>query len=301
MSELSKCILNFRCYSFMMKMWSFIPVCYLFTVCGGMAMASSSSSIEVAVGEKILFSVNLHEKDNYMVQLSGPPDVSIGTWTINNSVIPQNIHPNYKDRVQWNMNGSLTLENVQINDSAKYTMEINLLNYDTNSVVEEHFELFVFEPVSQPTVTVVDNCSTPNIILSCLVSSGTDVTFHWRKQHGATDIFNGSELVINRGTDGGQHTYICLAENTVSNATSDPVKTNKCSEGTLLWMISFALMPVVFIARISMNSIKSGRESRELNEEVVFTNELIQPTYVTTMEPAEVSTHSFKNPIYMIQ
>ncbi|XP_059804719.1 hepatic and glial cell adhesion molecule-like [Hypanus sabinus] len=291
MSKLSKCILSIRCSSFMIKMWSFIPVCHLFTVCGGMSLASSSSTTEVAVGEKILFSVNLHEEDNYMVQLSGPQDISIGTWTFNKAVISQDIHPKYKDRVQWNMNGSLTLDNVQINDSGKYTIEINFLSHDTN-IVEKDFNLFVFEPVSQPTVTVVDNCSTPSITLSCLVSSGTDVTFHWRKQHGANDdIFNGSELVINRGTDGEQPTYICLAENTVSNASSEPVKTKKCSKGTLLWMISFGLIPVAVIAWILMNSIKIGRKSQELNEEtVIFTNELIQPTYITTLKPAEVAT-----------
>ncbi|XP_072894529.1 HEPACAM family member 2-like [Hemitrygon akajei] len=286
----------------MMKMWSFIPVCHLFTVCGGMSLASSSSSTEVAVGEKILFSVNLHEKDIYMVRLFGPPDISIGIWTVNKSVIPQNIHNKYEGRVQWNMNASLTLDNVQVNDSGKYTIVIDFLSNDTNNAAKD-FNLFVFEPVSQPNVTVVDNCSSPNITLSCLVSSGTDVTFHWRKQHGATDdIFNGSELVINRGTDGEQPTYICLAENTVSNATSDPVKTKKCSEGTLLWKISFGLIPVAVIAWISMNSIKIGRESRELNEEtVVFANELIQPTCVTTLKPAEVPTHSSKEPAYIIQ
>ncbi|XP_067898123.1 uncharacterized protein [Heterodontus francisci] len=73
------------------------------------------------------------------------------------------------------------------------------------------------EPVSQPALKIVGDCLTPNIILSCSVSKGTNVTFHWRKESsGAIDgAYNRTDLVIDRGNEQEQHVYRCIAENPI--------------------------------------------------------------------------------------
>ncbi|XP_067898138.1 signaling lymphocytic activation molecule-like [Heterodontus francisci] len=88
------------------------------------------------------------------------------------------------------------------------------------------------EPVSKPVLTITAKTSTPNITLSCFVSKGNNVTFHWEKQSlsGAINrTSDGEELVIDHVSEQEQYVYICTAENPVSNATSDPWTRQQCN------------------------------------------------------------------------
>ncbi|XP_067851591.1 carcinoembryonic antigen-related cell adhesion molecule 21-like [Heptranchias perlo] len=153
-----------------------------------------------------------------------------------------------------------------------------------------YFELCVFEPVSQPAVKIIGNCSTPNITLSCSASNGTNVTFHWRKQSlfGAIgDTYKGTELVIDDVNGKEQHEYRCIAENPVSNSTSDPVKPKLCNGNKgLLWIILLSLIPVSLFVWYSIISKETGRATQEHNEQTIaFTSKFIEPTYTTLLKP----------------
>ncbi|XP_055502482.1 uncharacterized protein LOC129703797 [Leucoraja erinacea] len=285
-----------------MKIWSYVRVCHLFTLCEGIVLASPNTRTVATVGEQIMFCVNLHEEDNNIVELASTPDISIAKWTVNTSVKPEFIQPMYEGRVRWNMNGSLMLDNVQISDSKIYTITISLLNIDTYDAQKHVFDLSVFERITQLAANIISDCSSLNIILNCSVSSGTNVTFLWRKKsiHGASDgTYSGSNLVINRSIEAEQHVYICQAKNAVSNATSDAVTPNICHKGNLLWMISIGLIAVVLIAVLFISIKAVGRETRERIEPTdVFTDELIEPTYITSLNPAGMPNHSAEEYVY---
>uniref|UniRef100_UPI00398E99C5 signaling lymphocytic activation molecule-like n=1 Tax=Pristiophorus japonicus TaxID=55135 RepID=UPI00398E99C5 len=148
---------------------------------------------------------------------------------------------------------------------------------------------FVPEQVSQPAVRIIGDCPTPNVTLSCSVCKGTNVTFHWRKQSltGAIDgTYNGTELMIDRGNEEEQHVYRCIAENLVSNATSDPVQPKLCNgnKDNLFWMMLLSLIPVSLFVWYSIIYTKAGRTTQEYNEQAIaFTNGFIEPTYTTRL------------------
>ncbi|XP_072329310.1 hepatic and glial cell adhesion molecule-like [Scyliorhinus torazame] len=160
------------------------------------------------------------------------------------------------------MDGSVVLRNIQINDSGIYEIEINYYGQELKNSDKVGFELLVFEPVSQPDVKIFGDCTTPNITLSCSVSNGTNVTFHWRKEslsRTTDDAFNGTQLVINHGNEEEQHVYWCIAENPVSDAKSDPVRLELCNGN-------------------------NGRAIQEHSEQpIALPNGFIEPTYTTTL------------------
>ncbi|XP_078420630.1 cell adhesion molecule CEACAM21-like isoform X2 [Cetorhinus maximus] len=269
---------------------------HLFTVCGAVTLATPNTTTQVTVGEQVLFLVNIQGGDSYDVRFhSKTPPTIIAVWTINNTVHPKSTHPLYEGRVQWNESGSVVLYNVQVNDSRKYKLEINHQSTELKNDDEESFELLVFEPVSQPAVKIIDDCTTPNITLSCSIFKGTNVTFQWRKESlsGAIDgAFNGTQLVIDRDNEEEQHVYRCIAENPVSNAKSDPVRPKPChgNNYVLFWIILLGLIPVLVWVCRSIISTKAGRATQEHSEQPdAWSNGLIEPTYTTLLNPRRTS------------
>ncbi|XP_038671336.1 uncharacterized protein LOC119975618, partial [Scyliorhinus canicula] len=267
------------------------PTFHLFTVCGAVTLASPNTITEVTVGEQVLFHVNIQGEASYDVTFrSKAPNAILAAWMINNNVSSVNMHSLYEGRLQWNMNGSVVLLNIQINDSGPYEIEIHYYSQELKNSDIEGFELLVFEPVSQPDVKIFGDCTTPNITLSCLVSNGTSVTFHWRKESlsGTTDgTFNGTQLAINHGNEEEQHVYWCIAENPVSNAKSNPVRLELCNgnNGGLYWTILLSLLiPVSLCVCYAIISIKAGRAIQEHSEQpITLPNGFIEPTYTTTL------------------
>ncbi|XP_078065179.1 cell adhesion molecule CEACAM21-like [Mustelus asterias] len=293
---------------------SFVPVFRLFTVCGALTLATPSTTTQATVGEHVLFHVNIRDGASYDLSFrSKSPSAIIALWAINNTVELKSIHSLYKGRAQWNMSGSVMLHNVQINDSRGYETEINYYGTELESSDIESFELSVFEPVSQPDVKIIGNCTTPNTTLNCSVSNGTNVTFHWRKEtlsgiigsaFNGTNVtfhwrketlsgiigsaFNGTQLVIDLHNEEKQHVYRCMVENPVSRAESEPVRLELCvgNNGSLFWAFLLSLIPMSFYFYYAIISTKAGRATQEHGEQpIALPNGLIEPTYTTLLYP----------------
>ncbi|XP_041034325.1 hepatocyte cell adhesion molecule-like [Carcharodon carcharias] len=293
---MAKCSVRSRHSTAMVKITSFVSAFHLFTVCGAVTLATPKTT-QVTVGEQVLFHVNIQGGDSYDVTFhSKNPNTLIAVWTINNTVNLKSAHLLYVGRVQWNESGSVVLYNVQVKDSRKYKIEINYQSTGLKNNDEASFELRVFEPVSQLAVKIIDDCTTPNIILNCSTSKGTNVTFHWRKESlsGAIDsAFNGTQLVIDLGNEEEQQVYRCIAENPVSNAKSDPVRPEPChrNKNGLFWIILLGLIPAVLVwVYYSIISTKAGRATQEHSEHPdALSNGFVEPTYITLLNPRRTS------------
>ncbi|XP_067898121.1 hepatic and glial cell adhesion molecule-like [Heterodontus francisci] len=290
---MSKCTVKSRYSAAIVKITSFVPVFHLFTVCGAVTLVTPNTATAVTVGEQVLFRINHQAGSQYDVTFcSTTPRTTIATWAINNSIEAKTMHSLYEDRLHWNVSGSVVLCHAQINDSGIYEIEISYYSTDLKSSDKERFELRVFEPVSQPALKIRYDCPTPNITLSCSVSKGTNVTFHWRIESSGAIVgaYNRTDLVIDLGNEQVQHVYRCIAENPVSNATSDPVMPEPCNgnNGASIWIILLSLIPGSLFVWYSIISKKSGGATQEHNEQsITFPDGFIDPTYTTLLYQRE--------------
>ncbi|XP_067850805.1 SLAM family member 5-like isoform X2 [Heptranchias perlo] len=202
-------------------------VFHLFLVCEAL-LASPDTITNATAGECVLFPTEHQGKDQYEVtfRLRFPLAFKILAWKSN---IPEKlhiVHPLYEHRVEIDR-GSMVLCNVQVNDTGEYKMEIDYYGTELKNRVESTFRVQVFEPVSQPVTVILGNCmNAANITLSCSVSKGTNAMIHWEKVSLSgviKETYHGIVFVIDCVTDEEQHVYRCIAENPVSNATSNQV------------------------------------------------------------------------------
>ncbi|XP_067897500.1 SLAM family member 5-like [Heterodontus francisci] len=201
-------------------------VFHLFAVCGEALLARPDTITNAATGEQVLFPIQYQGgEDQYVVtfRLRCPLTFNILTWKSNNPEKLQIVHPLYQHRVRI-QSGLVVLYDVRVNDTGEYEMLVDYFGIELKNREQSTFRMQVFEPVFQPVITILGNClSAPNIILNCSVSSGTNVTIHWEKVSLSSDhiaTYN-TLLLIDCVTEEEQQVYRCLAENPVSNATSN--------------------------------------------------------------------------------
>ncbi|XP_038672491.1 hepatocyte cell adhesion molecule-like isoform X2 [Scyliorhinus canicula] len=277
------------------KILTLHSVFHLLTLCK--TEISANTVINAAVGEQVLFPV--HNQCGAVSEVTflskSPINTKLASWSFNTS----DKQPLYENRLKRSRNGSVMLHNVQIHDTKLYQIEIECYSTAMTAARQQLIDLRVFEPVSKPLVTTT--CSTINATLSCTVSNGTNVTFHWGKQSlsGAINrIHNGTELIIDIVNEQEQFIYKCVAENPVSNATSVPWTMKECnkepSKACILLGISIAsvwLLVLVLIACIcyKMKQIASDKGCNTAlqmrNEETSYLRDgTIEATYITRID-----------------
>ncbi|XP_078066243.1 SLAM family member 5-like [Mustelus asterias] len=179
-------------------------------------------------GEQVQFPIQYNGTGQYDVtfRLKFPVAFNILTWKSNSPEKLYIVHPLYQHRVGI-YSDLVGLNDVHVNDTGEYEIQINYYGIELKNRDESTFRMEVFKPVSQPETGILGNCSSlPNITLSCSVSKETNVLIHWEKvslSGPPSEIYNGTVLVIDHVTEEEQHVYRCIAENPVSNTTSDPV------------------------------------------------------------------------------
>ncbi|XP_048460781.1 carcinoembryonic antigen-related cell adhesion molecule 1-like isoform X2 [Rhincodon typus] len=163
---------------------------------------------------------------------------------------------------------------------------LNLHNFKLASELKNRdqstFRIQVFEPVSQPVIEIRDNCvNSSNITLSCSVSKGTNVTIYWEKVSLSgicSKIYDGGVLVIDCVNEKEQDEYRCIAENPVSNATSNQVTfderkaINPKGERNHLMVLVSVVMAVLVSAIVYLWNIrhcKTGSSNRSSDDTCV--------------------------------
>ncbi|XP_067898141.1 hepatic and glial cell adhesion molecule-like isoform X2 [Heterodontus francisci] len=231
----------------------------LFVVCGEALFARPDTITNATAGEQVMFPLQYQDgEDQYDVtfRLRFPLAFKILTWKSNNPEKLHIVHPLYQHRVQIHT-GFVVLYNVQVNDTGEYEIQIDYYGTELKNRDQSTFRMQVSEPVSQPVIEILGNCvSAPNITLSCSVSKGTNVIIHWEKVSLSgvlNETYDVALLVIDCVTEEQQHAYRCIAENPVSNITSNRVTidlhkgTNPNGNRTHLMI----LIPVVLAVLVS--------------------------------------------------
>ncbi|XP_072330747.1 hepatic and glial cell adhesion molecule-like isoform X1 [Scyliorhinus torazame] len=200
----------------------------LFIVCGEALNVRTDTINNAIAGEQALFPIQHQGTDQYDVTFrsKSPVAFKIFTWKSNNPEELHIVHPLYKHRVVID-GGFVMLNDVQVDDNGEYEINIDYYGTELKNRDESTFRMQVFEPVSQPETAILGNCkSSSNITLNCFVSNGTNVMMHWEKLSlfgVLNETYDGTLLVIDCVTEEEQYVYRCIAENPVSNATSDPL------------------------------------------------------------------------------
>ncbi|XP_078063672.1 uncharacterized protein LOC144489690 [Mustelus asterias] len=203
-------------------------VFYLFVVYREALRIRPDTITNATAGEQVLFPVQHQGTDPYDVtfSLKFPVPFKILTWKSNKPEKLHIVHPLYQHRVGV-YRGFVVLNDVHVNDTGEYEIHIDYYGTELKNRDQITFRMHVFEPVSQPVTAILGNCaSSPNITLSCSVSNGTNVTIHWESVSISGvlhETYGGTVLVTDCATEKEQQVYRCIAENPVSNATSDPV------------------------------------------------------------------------------
>ncbi|XP_038672958.1 hepatocyte cell adhesion molecule-like [Scyliorhinus canicula] len=201
---------------------------FCFFLCGEALNVKPDAINNAIAGEQALFPIQHQGSDQYDVTFRSKSPVSfkILKWKSNNLEELSFVHPLYKHRVGIHR-GFVMLNDVQVDDTGEYEIHIDYYGTELKNRDESTFRMQVFEPVSQPETAILSNCeSSSNITLNCSVSNGTNVMIHWEKLSLSgvlQETYDGTLLVIDCVTGEEQHVYRCIAENPISNATSDRV------------------------------------------------------------------------------
>ncbi|XP_038673377.1 hepatocyte cell adhesion molecule-like [Scyliorhinus canicula] len=203
-------------------------VFYLFVVHGEALNVRPDTITNAIAGEQVQFPIQHQGSDQYDVTFTSksPVHFNIFTWKSNNPEKLLIVHPLYKHRVRI-VSGVVILNDVQVDDTGEYEINIDYYGKEVENGDQNTFRMQVFEPVSQPETAILGNCaSSPHVTLNCSVSNGTNVMIHWEKLSMSgvlNETYDGTLLVIDCVTEEEQHVYRCVAQNPVSNATSNPM------------------------------------------------------------------------------
>ncbi|XP_078065171.1 hepatic and glial cell adhesion molecule-like isoform X2 [Mustelus asterias] len=211
--------------------WMQVFVFRLFVVYREALRIRPDTVTNVTAGEQVLFPVQYQGTDPYDVNFSlkFPVPFKILKWKSNKPEKLDIVHLLYQHRVGI-YGGFVVLNDVHVHDTGEYEIHIDYNGSELKNRDQITFRMHVFEPVSQPVTVILGNCvNSPNITLSCSVSRGTNYTIRWEKMSlsGVLNETYGTVLVIDCATEVEQHVYRCIAENPVSNATSDPVTVSR--------------------------------------------------------------------------
>ncbi|XP_072428971.1 SLAM family member 5-like isoform X1 [Chiloscyllium punctatum] len=257
-------------------------VVHLFALCESL-LSVPDTITNATTGEKVLFPLQYQGSDQYDVTFSlrFPLSFKIFTWKSSNPEKLHIVHPLYRYRVEIHAS-FVVLYNVQVNDTGEYEIHIDYFGTELKNRDQSIFRIQVFEPVSQPLIKIHDNCvNSPNITLSCSVSKGTNVTIYWEKMSlsGVCSKIHAREaLVIDCVSEKEQHEYRCIAENPVSNATSNQVTFNlheginlKGKRNHYVVLISVAMVVLVstIVYRWNVFHCKTGSSNRSQSGDLV--------------------------------
>ncbi|XP_038672501.1 hepatocyte cell adhesion molecule-like [Scyliorhinus canicula] len=226
----------------------------LFVPCGEALIARTDTITNTPAGEPVQFPIQYQGTDQHDVtfRLKFPLPLKILTWK---SKYPEKlhiVHPLYQYRVEIHAD-FVMLNDVHVNDTGEYEVQIDYYGIELKNRDESTFRMQVFEPVSQPETMILGDCtSSSNITLNCSVSKGTNYLIYWEKvsSSGVLETYDVTVLVIDCVTEEEQRMYRCIAENPVSNATSDRVTVSLYSGANLNGRRKYlmVLIPVAVVA-----------------------------------------------------
>ncbi|MBN3293786.1 HECAM protein, partial [Polypterus senegalus] len=200
----------------------------------GVNITSPAAQIRGTFGGSALLSVSYTStsKDRPVIKWQLKRDKPVTVVQSLGTDIIGNLRPEYKDRVHIFDNGTLLLNNLQLDDEGTYEVQISIT--DDTFTGERYINLTVDVPVSKPSVVMVSSTVlelTEYFSLNCSHASGTKAQYTWTK--GGKALGNDTRLQLSqdqrvltivRVLMSDDDIYSCTVENPVSTMKSTPVK-----------------------------------------------------------------------------
>ncbi|XP_032413407.1 circumsporozoite protein-like isoform X1 [Xiphophorus hellerii] len=139
--------------------------------------------------------------------------------------------------------GSFTITNLILEDSGKYTPEIN-------SVVGGTMELTVIKPVPKPKVSTACNTEKTVCNLTCNANISSEfgsITYKWKT--GDTELSNKKELSLTAKNE--EPSFLCVLENPVSDSASDEVSNPISKESNIALVTILVILGILLIGFIA--------------------------------------------------
>ncbi|XP_073746372.1 cell adhesion molecule CEACAM1 isoform X11 [Callorhinus ursinus] len=187
---------------------------------------------DVTVGKNVLLSVHNRPEDSlgygWFRGATAEPSLQIVSYAVDTQ--NSTAGPLYSGRETIYPNGSLLFQNITLNDTGYYTVQITKKNFQ---VVQVRGQLRVIQPVAQPTVHASNTTVTGNkdsVVLTCSTNN-TGVSIGWLFNNESLKLTermklsqDNSTLTIDpvRKEDAG--TYQCEVSDPGSSSKSDPVR-----------------------------------------------------------------------------
>ncbi|XP_073423214.1 signaling lymphocytic activation molecule-like isoform X2 [Dendrobates tinctorius] len=186
----------------------------------------------------------------------------------------ENHQNNSHSRYQFDAkDSSVVIQTLQKEDESDYE-----LTFQKTDRYEDicHFEVKVYEQISNLTLSVTEDTqnNTCRVTMTCLMHTGTNVTFSWMRDDKLLS-HDSSTLEISINNENANSTFRCTAKNTVSQESSEHKLSSACNadQGTSYYgLILYILVPtmigviiVIVVGILITKKCNRGMSSKQYN------------------------------------
>ncbi|XP_077145597.1 signaling lymphocytic activation molecule-like [Ranitomeya variabilis] len=213
----------------------------------------------------------------------------------------ENDQNNSHSRYQFNTKDlSVVIQPLQEEDESDYELTLQKTNKYEDIC---HFEVKVYEQISNLTLSVTEDSqnNTCRVTMTCLMHSGTNVTFSWMRDDKLL-IHDGSTLEISITNENANSTFRCTAKNTVSEESSEHKLSSVCNpyQGTRYGLILYILVPTLIgvIIVIVVLILITKKCNRGMSSKQYSNPQTCPQSRPPAPEPVSEQTHETTHTLY---
>ncbi|XP_041740784.1 T-cell surface antigen CD2-like [Coregonus clupeaformis] len=162
-------------------------------------------------------------------------------WTHDSIIVYDNRKPT-EQKHQTTPNGSLLLNNLQLDNTGTY--QVNIYDDMGKLIRSSTTHLCVVSPVSKPRLT--QKCTDTSVSLRCDVGNSVDVKVVWSHNRQTLPDHNDTTLTITKAMLKPVDSYVCTVSNKASEEKSDDVNP-ECADDSSSTVLLFGMKPWLMV------------------------------------------------------